>query len=147
MQRADWRIALVEHLQELVDDVRIEAATATPVPAPPYSKFPGDHLFVNCLYTATVAKCEPNELVLHARSDLLAIVEMLIDKNLLAKTRSLCVSFLGNRTDTGNERLYRYSVGSESYPTDSRGLTIDMLLEASDSVESSDVDEISKLLS
>ncbi len=135
-----------EHLQEVVDGVRIDAITVTRVPDPPHSKSPAEHLFVNCLYAATIAQRDPSDLILNARSDLLTIVRLLIEKNLLAETRSLCVTFLGTRTDGGNERLYRYSVGSESYPTDSRLLTVAMLLDANDNIESSDIDAMTELL-
>ncbi len=135
-----------DDLQDFVDGERIDKITSSLVPAPPHSKYPGEHLLVNCLYTATVATSEPSELICNARSDLLQIVRQLVEKNLLAESRSLSVSFFGYRTEGRYERLYRYSVLNESYPTDSHLLTIDSLIASSDAIESSEINVVADLL-
>lgn len=135
-----------DHLQELEDGVRFVAVVVCPVPAPPHSEYPGDHLLVNCFYAPAIATSEPTELLLNARADLLVIVRLLIEKHLLAKTRSLCISFLCDRTNAVRERLYRYSLLSDSYPTNSGLLTIDNLLGSNKSIESSEIDAVTELL-
>ncbi len=136
-----------ERLNELVDRDRIEAISATPVPAPSHSQFPGEHLFVNCLYSASVAGGEPSELVASARSDLARIVRVLVEEDLLAGMRSICVSFFGCPMPAGpSQRVYRYSAGSESYPASADAVTSDSLLGAIDCIESSDVNAVTALL-
>lgn len=135
-----------DELQVFADGERIDKITSSLVPAPPHSEYPGEHLLVNCLYTTTVATSEPNELICNVRSDLLQIVRQLVAKNLLAGSRSLCVSFFGYRTEGSYERIYRYSVLNESYPTDSRLLTIDSLTGSSDALESSEISVVADML-
>ncbi len=136
-----------ERLNELVDGGRIEAISATPVPAPAHARYPGEHLVVNCQYSAIVAGSEPSELVVIARSDLARIVRVLVEEDPLAGMRSICVSFFGCPTTAGpSQRIYRYAVLSENCPASADAVTSDSLLEAIDCIESSDVDAVAALL-
>ncbi len=133
-------------LQGLVDGVHISRITAGLVPAPQQAARQGNHLFVNLLYTEAAARVEPSQLISIARSDLLQVAKLLLYNKLLLDTRSLCVSVYGCRIDADAERLYRYSVPEEGYIMDCNLLTSDALLNATGSIESSNITAVDQLL-
>jgi hypothetical protein len=134
-------------LQELVDGERIDAVGAGPVPDPPHSKNPGNHLFVNCRYTDSFARKRPEALLAAARSDLVRVVNRLMRTNLLDGMRSLSVTFVGsaNCMETP-QRFYRYSLPSEAFPKMGDEITVEVLLGKGGIIEYSDFDSLVILL-
>lgn len=131
----------------ILDRNRITAIEATPVPSPSGSPYPGNHLFVNVLYTKRVATEEPVALVATARADLVRILQILVAQSLLCEIRSLCVTFIGpRRSDEFDERLYRYALKAEFFPQIGETITIDSLLDSPGRVETSAFTDVSNVL-
>jgi hypothetical protein len=137
-------------LSNLVDHKRIIAIDAAPVPAPPNSTHPGEHLFVNCHYDTGQATRPPHELLDEARADALQIVGRLATVPNIQRYPSLVVTVYGHFPVAGAQRparrrVYRVNVLSKDLPTHGAPLKHDFLSQAG-AIESSELDDVAELL-
>ncbi|HUE73779.1 MAG TPA: hypothetical protein VMP01_23065 [Pirellulaceae bacterium] len=108
-------------LDDLVDRKRIVAIDATPIPAPPNSPHPGEHLFVNCHYDVSQAKRPLHELASDARGDALQIVRRLGANPIVQAYVSAVVTVYGHFPVHGaarpaRRRIYRVGVLAKDLP-------------------------------
>jgi hypothetical protein len=137
-------------LDDLVDQKRIVAIDATPVPAPPQSAYPGVHLLVNCHYDVALAEKAPALLLESAREDALQVMRRLAAEPKAAKYVSIMVTIYGhfpcaNADRPARRRIYRLNILAEELFTSRSGVTQSNLATMR-ADESSELDEISELL-
>jgi hypothetical protein len=137
-------------LSNLVDHKRIVAIDATPVPAPPDSPQPGDHLFVNCHYDASQATRPRHELLDEARADALQIVGRLAGVPNIQRYPSVVMTVYGHFPVAGasrpaRRRIYRVNVLGKDLPRNGAPLTPSYFSQVH-AVESSELDDLSQLL-
>jgi hypothetical protein len=129
-----------------VDGDRIIAADATNVAAPSHTSMPGNHLFVNCLYAPRIRIADSAEILCGAKADVVRIVKLLAERQHFANTRSVCITFLGRWLEGRGERIYRYSLSEDAYPTNARNVTESSLFSTPHKCEDSDIDDVRKLI-
>src|SRR5689334_21682118 len=83
-------------LDDLIDHKRIVAIDATPVPAPPHSRYPGLHLLVNCHYDVAMADKAAPDLLEIARADALDVMRRLAADPNAANHVSVVVTVYGH---------------------------------------------------
>lgn len=137
-------------LGNLVDHQRIVAIDATPVPAPPNSEYPGEHLLVNCHYAADHASRPPHELLEEARADALQIVSRLASTPNIHDYVSAVVTVYGHFSVAGaprpaRRRIYRVNVLCKDLPASGAPVTPDYFAQMQ-AVESSELDDVAELL-
>jgi hypothetical protein len=137
-------------LNDLVDRQRIVAIDATPVPAPPDSPHPGEHLFVNCHYDISQADRPAHELLDEARADVLQIVRRLATDNHIDRFVSAVVTVYGHFLIPGaarpaRRRIYRVNVLRKDLPANGTPMTPEFFSQVR-AAESSELDDVAELL-
>ncbi len=140
----DWK------LDNLVDQRRIVAIDVTPLPAPPGSEYPGEHLFVNCHYGASDATRPPHELLNEARADVLQIFSRLASVPSIHDYVSVVVTAYGHFPAPGaarpaRRRIYRVNILCQYLASDGAAITPDFFSHVR-AVESSELDDVAELL-
>ena len=141
--------AMKTTLADLVDQKRIVAIDATPIPAPPNSSHPGDHLFVNCHYDVGMANIPHQELLEEARGDALEIVRILAAQPRIDVV-SVVVTVYGHFPSPGaprlaRRRIYRANVLYRDLPIEASLVTADFFSRVA-AAESSELDDLAELL-
>jgi hypothetical protein len=137
-------------LDDLIDHERIIALDATPVPAPPHSRYPGLHLLVNCHYDVAMAQRTPAELLDLARYDALQAMRRLAADPKTAKYVSVVVTIYGHFPCPGavrpaRRRMYRLNILTEELIASGAAMT-PAGLSAMHADESSELDDVAELL-
>jgi hypothetical protein len=131
---------------QLVDGRRILNAEGTLVPAPPGAEHPGNHLFVNCLYTPDITQQKCESILACAQADTILILQHLIINNLLTDVTSVCITFIVNLRPAGSRyRLYRYSILTSLIAKDLNAINKACFV-SPDCIQSSEDEEIAALL-
>jgi hypothetical protein len=141
---------VISKLDNLVDRRRIVAIDATPVPAPPGSDHPGEHLLVNCHYAADHATRSPHELLDEARADALQIVSRVASIPNIHDYVSVVVTIYGHFPVSGaarpaRRRVYRVNFLCKELPSDGTFVAPQFFAQVQ-AVESSELDEVAGLL-
>jgi hypothetical protein len=136
--------------ENLVDHKRIVAIDATPIPAPPGSEYPGEHLFVNCHYAPSPATGPPHELLDAARADVLQIVSRLTSVPSIHDFVSAVVTVYGHFPVAGaarpaRRRIYRLNILCNKLPVNGTAVTPEFFSQV-EAVESSELDDVAELL-
>jgi hypothetical protein len=137
-------------LEDLVDHERIIALDATPVPAPPHSRYPGLHLLVNCHYDEALAQKLPAELLDMARDDALQALRRLAADPKTSQYVSVVVTIYGHFPCQGavrpaRRRIYRLNILTEELLASGAAMTLTSLA-ATRADESSELEFIAELL-
>jgi hypothetical protein len=149
--------AITAALHIALNRTAIVDVRATIVPSPPHAKaYPGNHLFVNCVYPGAVLGETPNGALFTARSDTITLLRQLVDVRALCGLQSICITFLtcgeaplglhGGPDDLSSSRLYRYSVLSSALPAEACMVDCPFLLSNGYFLQSSDIPEISRVI-
>jgi hypothetical protein len=133
----------IRSLSDFADGRRLLSVEAVPIPAPAHAQFPGDHLFVNCLYHQDVGTERCEALLVAARHDTLLLIQTLLDKADLWEFKSICITFYVDIRP--RRRSYRFSVLT-SYLRDNVLTPDDLLCWNESLLQSSQIDEIARLL-
>lgn len=147
---AKTRCVMTYQFDDLVDRERIVAIDSAPIPAPPASSRPGEHLFVNCHYAARQADHSPQELLDLARSDALQIVGRLAATGGIGRFVSAIVTVYGHFPVAGAERparrrIYRVGILPKDLPRNGATLTPHYFAQVH-AEESSELDDVAELL-
>lgn len=137
-------------LDDLIDHDRIVAIDAAPIPAPPASSHPGEHLFVNCHYDVSQATRPPHELLETVRADALQIAGRLAGDHSIARYVSAIITVYGHFPCAGavrpaRQRIYRVEVFGKNFPTNGSPITSDFFAQVQ-AAESSELDDVAELL-
>lgn len=141
---------MYDKLQKLVDGKRIVAIDATPVPAPPQSRYPGDHLVVNCHYDAQHSSLPAGTLLHLARWDALAIYKAVAGEAGLGELVSVVATIYGHFPVAGasrpaRRRIYCIDLLCSDIPADPRQIDSTLLTQVHVD-ENSQLDEITELM-
>jgi hypothetical protein len=132
------------------DRNRVIGVDATPVPAPPTSRYPGEHLCVNCHYDIGMAGLPPAKRLEQARDDAAAIVRQLSARPEIRNYVAILVTVYGHFPAPGaarppRRRIYRVSILTNDIPAYSSLITPEFFaLHRAD--ESSELDDVAELL-
>ncbi len=137
-------------LDDLVDQQRIVAVDATPVPAPPNSRYPGEHLLVNCHYGVEMAQKAPGALLDVARADAVEVMRRLAADPQTANYVSAVVTIYGHFPCPGagrpaRRRIYRLNILTRELLASGAELKADGL-PGMHAEESSELEDIAELL-
>lgn len=137
-------------LDDLIDHDRIVAIDAAPIPAPPASSHPGEHLFVNCHYDVSQATRPPHELLDFARADARKIVERLAANRGISRYVSAIITVYGHFPCAGavrpaRRRIYRVDVLGKDFPSNGSPITSNFFAQVQ-AAESSELDDVAELL-
>ena len=143
---ADWKGSL----RGMADQKRITEIDVTPVPAPPTSSHPGEHLFANCHYNACMTVLPRQELLDLARADSVTILRRLATQQRTQNIVSFVVTVYGHFPIPGasrpaRRRIYRVNVPCEALPADASLITL-TFLNRPGAVQSFELDELEETL-
>jgi hypothetical protein len=138
-----------DHLANLVDQQRIVAIDAAPIPLSTNVAVPGDYLFVNCHYHASLAVLPRTELLELARVDALEICRRLATDQRMNNCVASIVTIYGhfpvpNGTRPARRRIYRVTVLSPEIRSN-RVMSPSFLSDVH-AEESSELDDVAELL-
>jgi hypothetical protein len=136
-------------LNDLIDGKRILQIDADSLPTPPQSRYPGEHLYVNCHYDVGMATMPLADLYDVARSDALEIVRRLAANPAVRGFVSVVVRVQGHfpfpeLKRPARRRIYEVSILTSKLPASSVSLTSESLGKI-EAVESSQLDDIAEL--
>jgi len=145
---------LLRELARLCDGERIQSVTGDSIPSGPGAPYPGEHLYVNCLYGPKVARLNVGEVLTAARNDTLRVLQALAGKPCLGRFRSVWIRFFLPRGVLGGQewvprgscRVYAYSLLREGFQADVAQIDAAYLLSNKFFQESSEVDRIQELI-
>jgi len=137
-------------LHSLIDGRRIVEIDAAPIPAPPNSRHPGEHLYVNCHYDVGMAKIPLAELFQVARSDAFEVIRRLAANPAVHDFVSVVVRIQGHFPYPGakrpaRRRIYEVSILCTELPPSGVPFTPDSLTHMR-AFESTQLDDIAQLI-
>jgi hypothetical protein len=142
-----------EKLMIAVGRARIETIQAGVVPSPPRAKaYPGNQLFVNCLYHAAILERESESILTLARADVVSVLRALIAERALKGIVSVTVTLLAQdkhytvNDDVPPWRVYRYSILSSAMGKSPKIIDEKFLLSNQLFLQGSNLDGVAQLL-
>lgn len=124
------------------------------VPSGPSARYPGTHLYINCVYDPTVTRMPADDALAFARRDVLSVLKTVVCHPGRSPFRSFCVTFIYRKVAGSDEqalpvgqcRFYRYSILAEGLNCSAESLDIDYLISNSHFQESSELDRVQALI-